>query len=60
MQQGDVEKTKANVDDLINDYDYAPSTTVKEGIKRFVSWYQNIMNNRLKVVILHIITTKTF
>ncbi|MDM9632804.1 NAD-dependent epimerase [Robiginitalea aurantiaca] len=45
MQAGDVEKTWANVDDLINDYDYRPQTSLKEGIKAFVDWYQSYMNS---------------
>jgi len=41
MQPGDVERTWANVDDLINDYDYRPNTTIKEGITAFIQWYKN-------------------
>ncbi|WP_394749395.1 NAD-dependent epimerase [Spongiimicrobium salis] len=40
MQPGDVEKTWANVDSLIEDYDYRPSTPISEGIKKFVDWYK--------------------
>jgi len=40
MQAGDVENTYANVDDLINDFNYKPSTSVEEGIKKFVKWYK--------------------
>ena len=40
IQPGDVERTWANVDDLIADYNYAPSTKLAEGIKNFVSWYK--------------------
>ena len=39
MQSGDLEKTWANVDDLIKDYDYKPNTSIKEGVKKFVEWY---------------------
>jgi UDP-glucuronate 4-epimerase len=41
MQPGDVEKTWANVDDLIRDYDYRPDTPIQEGVQRFVDWYKN-------------------
>lgn len=41
IQPGDVEKTWANVDDLINDYQYAPKTSVEEGVKNFVNWYKH-------------------
>lgn len=40
MQPGDVEKTWANVDDLIKDYDYRPNTPIKLGVQRFVDWYR--------------------
>lgn len=40
MQPGDVAATYANVDDLIADTGFKPSTTVEEGISRFVDWYR--------------------
>ncbi len=40
MQPGDVEKTWANVDELIKDYKYQPNTSIKEGVKSFVDWYK--------------------
>lgn len=40
MQPGDVAKTWANVDELIKDYDYAPKTSIQEGVKNFVYWYK--------------------
>ncbi|MCK5515699.1 MAG: NAD-dependent epimerase/dehydratase family protein, partial [Desulfobulbaceae bacterium] len=40
MQPGDVPATYANVDDLINDFDYKPSTTLEFGIGKFVDWYK--------------------
>ena len=40
MQPGDVPATYANVDDLIKDVDYKPSTSVEEGIANFVEWYR--------------------
>ncbi len=39
MQPGDVEKTWANVDDLISDYNYEPNTEISQGVKAFVNWY---------------------
>jgi len=39
MQPGDVSQTYAEVSDLIEDYDYAPNTSIDEGLKRFVQWY---------------------
>lgn len=41
MQPGDVPATYANVDDLIKDVDYKPSTSVEEGIANFVDWYRD-------------------
>lgn len=41
IQPGDVERTWANVDDLIKDYDYHPDTSVKTGVKKFVEWYKD-------------------
>jgi UDP-glucuronate 4-epimerase len=40
MQPGDVPATYANVDDLVNDFDYKPSTTLEFGIGKFVEWYK--------------------
>ncbi len=40
MQPGDVAKTWANVDDLINDYDYRPNTSIKKGVDSFIAWYE--------------------
>ncbi|MGO4921017.1 NAD-dependent epimerase [Maribacter spongiicola] len=40
MQPGDVEKTWANVDDLIADYDYRPNTPIQEGVDKFITWYK--------------------
>ena len=39
IQPGDVSKTWANVDQLIKDYNYQPSTSIKDGIDRFIDWY---------------------
>jgi len=41
LQAGDVPDTYANVDDLMGEFQYKPSTTVKEGIGQFVAWYKN-------------------
>ena len=40
IQPGDVEKTWANVENLISDYNYLPNTDVKWGIQQFVDWYK--------------------
>ena len=41
MQQGDVSKTFADVDELIKDYKYSPSTDIKSGIQSFIKWFKS-------------------
>ncbi|WP_179367664.1 NAD-dependent epimerase [Winogradskyella forsetii] len=40
MQPGDVERTWADVDELIMDYDYRPNTSIKHGVKSFIDWFK--------------------
>jgi len=40
MQQGDVPKTFADVDELIKDYKYTLGTDIKSGIQSFVKWFK--------------------
>lgn len=40
MQPGDVPVTYADIDELMNDIGFKPSTTIEEGISRFVKWYK--------------------
>ncbi len=40
LQPGDVPDTYANVDDLVTEFGYKPTTSVQEGIERFVNWYR--------------------
>jgi len=39
MQPGDVERTWADVSQLKKDFGYNPTTSVKEGVAKFVKWY---------------------
>ncbi|MDB2442533.1 NAD-dependent epimerase/dehydratase family protein [Flavobacteriales bacterium] len=39
MQPGDVPRTFADVDELIRDYKYSPSTDISSGINSFISWF---------------------
>ena len=39
MQQGDVPTTFADIDELIKDYKYSPSTDIKYGIENFMNWF---------------------
>ena len=41
MQPGDVQATFADIDDLVRDVGYRPSTTVEDGLARFVAWYRD-------------------
>ncbi len=40
MQPGDVPATFADVDDLVRDAGFSPSTPIDVGIERFVAWYR--------------------
>lgn len=40
MQMGDVQRTWADVSELMKDYNYKPSTSIEEGIKQFIIWYK--------------------
>lgn len=44
IQKGDVPRTYANVDDLMNDVGYKPSTTLEYGVGQFVDWYRKYYN----------------
>jgi UDP-glucuronate 4-epimerase len=39
LQQGDVPDTWADVEDLVTDVGYRPSTPVEQGVRAFVDWY---------------------
>ncbi len=41
MQPGDVPATYADVDDLMRDVGFAPKTSINDGIRNFVDWYQS-------------------
>ena len=40
MQPGDVLRTYADVSDLERDINFKPSTSIEEGLKKFVKWYE--------------------
>ena len=40
LQPGDLPETYADVNDLVDQFNYKPSTTVEEGIARFINWYR--------------------
>ena len=39
MQNGDFQKSHANVDDLVSDFEYTPEWNIKDGVKNFIQWY---------------------
>ncbi len=41
LQAGDVPATEADCADLARDMDYAPRTSVEEGVAKFVAWYRD-------------------
>jgi len=41
LQPGDVPDTYADVDDLVEEFGYKPSMSVKQGVANFVNWYKN-------------------
>jgi len=40
LQPGDVPDTYADVDDLVEQFDYKPSMSVKQGVENFAVWYK--------------------
>lgn len=40
LQPGDVVATYANVDNLIEDIGYKPSTSIEDGIAKFIDWFK--------------------
>ena len=40
LPPGDVLETRADVTDLRRDVGFAPATSLKDGIGRFVEWYR--------------------
>ena len=41
MQMGDVEITYADVDPLIEDFGFKPSTSLRDGLRAFAQWYRS-------------------
>ena len=44
LQPGDVPDTYADVDDLVEQFDYKPSMSVKQGVENFAVWYKEYQN----------------
>jgi UDP-glucuronate 4-epimerase len=41
MQPGDVRQTYADIEAIARDLGYAPTTSIEEGVPRFVQWYRD-------------------
>ncbi|EPB8190232.1 NAD-dependent epimerase/dehydratase family protein [Clostridium perfringens] len=41
MQPGDVEMTYADIEPLIQDFGFKPSTSLRDGLRKFAEWYKN-------------------
>ena len=39
LQPGDVPNTFADIDDLVEEFDYKPSMNMRDGVRNFVNWY---------------------
>ena len=48
MQPGDVPATYADVDDLMRDAGFRPSTPIEQGIARFIAWYREWSGNSVR------------
>ena len=46
LQPGDVPDTYADVDDLVEEFDYKPNMSVKQGVENFAVWYNKYYDNR--------------
>ncbi len=41
MQAGDVPEAQADVTDMVRDFEYRPHTSIQDGIRKFVEWYND-------------------
>jgi len=48
MQPGDVLRTFADVSDLERDINFKPSTSIEDGLKKFVTWYKDYYTTEIK------------
>ena len=46
MQPGDVPDTWANVDDLVEQFDYKPNTSVEQGVANFAAWFMGYYSRK--------------
>ncbi len=48
LQLGDVPNTYADVDDLVSEFDYKPSTSIQDGVEKFIKWYKEYYGDKTK------------
>uniref|UniRef100_C5D950 NAD-dependent epimerase/dehydratase n=1 Tax=Geobacillus sp. (strain WCH70) TaxID=471223 RepID=C5D950_GEOSW len=48
LQAGDVPATYADVDDLYNEINFRPQTSIKEGVSKFIDWYLDYYGVKVK------------
>ena len=41
IQPGDVPNTFAEINDLVEDFNYKPAVNINQGIKNFINWYKS-------------------
>ncbi len=46
MQPGDVYQTYADVDDLMKDFGFKPTTSLEEGLSKFAVWYKEFYQSK--------------
>ena len=46
MQKGDVEVTYADTTPLERDYNFKPTTPLREGLKNFAEWYKEFYKQK--------------
>lgn len=51
MQPGDVTTTWADVDDIVNDFNYKPSTTIQSGLERFSAWFKEYYSHKIEIAL---------
>lgn len=46
LQTGDIVRASADISQLVRDFDYRPSTSIREGTKKFIRWYREYHEGR--------------
>ncbi len=46
LQPGDVLDTYADVDDIVETFDYKPNTSIEQGVENFATWFKRYSNEK--------------